>query len=71
MKYLSELFSAKQNLDLRKKSNHGNDLEEDGDEEEVGEEGEQQGGASPLDEGIDEGDLRYKGQNHIAGVRKR
>ena len=72
MKYLSELFSAKQNLDLRKKSNHGNDLEEGGDEEEVGEEqGEQQGGGSPTLLPLAEGDLRYKGQNHIAGVRKR
>ena len=60
MKYLSELFSAKQNLDLRKKSNHGNDLEEGGDEEEVGEEqGEQQGGGSPTLLPLAEGDLRY------------
>ena len=61
LKYLSELFSAKQNLDLRKKSNHGNNLEEGGDEEEVGEEqGEQQGGGSPTLLPLAEGDLRYK-----------
>ena len=60
LKYISALFSAKQNLDLRGKSNHGNDLEEGGDEEEVGEEqGEQQGGGSPTLLPLAEGDLRY------------
>ena len=51
-----------QNLDFRrKKPNHGDDLEEGGDEEEVGEEeGEHQGGDTPTLLPLAEGDLRYK-----------
>ena len=60
MKYLSPRFSAKQNLDLREKSNHGNNRKEGGDEEEVDEEqGEQEGGDSPTLIPLAEGDLRY------------
>ena len=51
-----------QNLDFRrKKPNHRDDLEEGGDEEEVGEEeGEHQGGDTPTLLPLAEGDLRYK-----------
>ena len=46
---------------MRKKSNHGNDPKEGGDEEEVGEEqGEQEGVVSPtLLPPLGDGDLRY------------
>ena len=65
MKYFFSTFSS-----LRKKSNHGNDLKECGNKEEVGKkEGKQQGGGNPSLLPLAQSDLKY-GSNHIAGENK-